>query len=64
MDRRKFLKAGAVGAVAAQTILPKGRVGGSEIVQSKMLESKSTKQAYIFDYQQTVPGLQPETHFA
>mmetsp|Transcript_10759 Transcript_10759/g.20726 ORF Transcript_10759/g.20726 Transcript_10759/m.20726 type:complete len:237 (-) Transcript_10759:177-887(-) len=53
---------GSVETVADQTILPKGELMGVE-VESKMLSAVSEKQAYVFDYQQSVPNVQPMTHF-
>lgn len=53
---------GSVDQVAAQTILPKGQLAGQE-VKAEMLSAKSAKQAYLFDYTQSVPGVQPATHF-
>jgi hypothetical protein len=52
---------GSVEQVAAQTILPKGKIMGVD-VSSEMLSAVSKKQAYFFDYKQCVPGVQPETH--
>lgn len=52
---------GAVDQVAAQTILPKGKIAGVD-VESKMLSSQSKNQAYYFDYTQAVPDVQPLTH--
>jgi hypothetical protein len=45
--------------VGQMTILPKSTLAGVEGVESKMLSSESKKNAYFFDYVQTVPG-QPE----
>lgn len=53
---------GSVETVADQTILPKGELMGVQS-ESKMLSATSEKQAYVFDYQQSVPGVQPMTHF-
>ncbi|KAL7568683.1 hypothetical protein ACA910_021680 [Epithemia clementina (nom. ined.)] len=53
---------GNVDQVAAQTILPKGKIAGFD-VEAKMLSAVSSKQAYFFDYVQNVPGVQPTTHF-
>ncbi len=52
---------GSVDQVAAQTILPKGVLAGAEN-DAKMLSATSANQAYLFDYQQTVPTGTP-THF-
>jgi hypothetical protein len=52
---------GSVDQVAAQTILPKGKIAG-ENVESEMKSAVSKKQAYFFDYTQCVPGVQPPTH--
>jgi hypothetical protein len=52
---------GSVDQVAAQTILPKGKIAGVD-VDSQMLSAVSKKQAYFFDYKQCVPGVQPSTH--
>ncbi|GAX14898.1 hypothetical protein FisN_29Lh117 [Fistulifera solaris] len=47
---------GSVDQVAAQTILPKGALAGFEDDPfAKMLSATSAKQAYFFDYRQTVP---------
>lgn len=57
---------GPVEQVAAQTIMPKGVLAGNEQdLFAKMLSAKSAKQAYIFDYQQTVPmvSMGTPTHF-
>mmetsp|Transcript_11337 Transcript_11337/g.14935 ORF Transcript_11337/g.14935 Transcript_11337/m.14935 type:complete len:219 (+) Transcript_11337:101-757(+) len=53
---------GSVEQVAAQTILPKGKLSGVD-VEAKMLSAVSAKQSYVFDYLQTVPNIQPTTHF-
>lgn len=53
---------GSVDVVAEQTILPKGQLAGVDI-QAKMLAATAEKQAYFFDYQQSVPDVQPMTHF-
>lgn len=53
---------GNVDQVAAQTILPKGKIAGFD-VEAEMLSAVSSKQAYIFDYIQAVPEIQPTTHF-
>ena len=53
---------GSVETVADQTILPKGELMGVE-TESKMLSAVSEKQSYVFDYQQSVPNVQPMTHF-
>ena len=53
---------GSVDTVAAQTILPKGQLAGVD-VEAKMLSAVSAKQSYLFDYLQTVPNVQPTTHF-
>mmetsp|Transcript_17187 Transcript_17187/g.47078 ORF Transcript_17187/g.47078 Transcript_17187/m.47078 type:complete len:223 (+) Transcript_17187:134-802(+) len=53
---------GSVDQVAVQTILPKGQLAGVE-VDSKMLSAVSAKQSYLFDYLQSVPNVQPMTHF-
>ena len=52
---------GSVDQVAAQTILPKGSLAGQDGVSARMLQAKSERQAYFFDYQQQVPGV-PLTH--
>jgi hypothetical protein len=52
---------GSVDQVAAQTILPKGKIAGED-VESAMLSAVSKKSAYFFDYTQEVPGVQPPTH--
>lgn len=52
---------GSVDQVAAQTILPKGKIAGED-VESAMLSAVSKKNAYFFDYTQEVPGVQPPTH--
>lgn len=54
---------GSVDVVAAQTILPKGEIGGNEGVTAKMLNAESKKNAYIFDYMQAIENVQPPTHF-
>lgn len=55
---------GSVDQVAAQTILPKGKImDPNSDVSATMLSAVSQKQAYIFDYKQKVESLQPETHF-
>jgi PsbP len=55
---------GSVDQVAAQTIMPKGKLmDENSEVAAKMLKAESKKQAYIFDYTQSVGDLQPETHF-
>jgi hypothetical protein len=47
---------GSVDQVAAQTILPKGALAGVEDDPfAKMLSATSARQAYFFDYRQTVP---------
>ncbi len=53
---------GTVDEVAQATILPKGELANVANVASKMISASSQKQAYFFDYVQTVPP-QPETHF-
>ena len=53
---------GSVETVADQTILPKGELMGVQS-ESKMFSAVSEKQAYVFDYQQSVPDVQPMTHF-
>ena len=53
---------GNVDQVASQTILPKGKIAGFD-VEAEMLSAVSAKQAYFFDYVQTVPNVQPTTHF-
>jgi hypothetical protein len=53
---------GSVDEVAQSTILPKGELAGVEGVKAQMLSAVAKKQAYFFDYVQTVPS-QPETHF-
>lgn len=54
---------GSVEVVADQTIMPKGELAGVSDVDAKMLSAKSERQAYVFDYQQSVPNVQPMTHF-
>ena len=59
---------GTVDQVAAQTIMPKGALaGGPDDAFAKMLSATSAKQAYMFDYRQTVPSVMTEagtpTHF-
>ena len=54
---------GSVDVVAAQTILPKGAIGGNDGVTAKMLSAESKKSAYIFDYTQAIENVQPATHF-
>lgn len=47
---------GSVDQVAAQTIMPKGALaGGEDDAFAKVLSAVSARQAYVFDYQQTVP---------
>jgi len=53
---------GSVDEVGQSTILPKSEVAGINGVESNMISAVSNKQAYFFDYVQTVPP-QPETHF-
>jgi hypothetical protein len=55
---------GSVDQVAAQTILPKGKLmeENSEVT-AKMLSAVSKNQAYVFDYLQEVPPMQPLTHY-
>lgn len=53
---------GTVDEVAQATILPKGEIANVVNVESNMISASSQKQAYFFDYVQTVPP-QPETHF-
>jgi hypothetical protein len=53
---------GSVEVVGDQTILPKGQLAGVDI-DAKMLSAVSERQAYFFDYQQSVPNVQPMTHF-
>jgi len=53
---------GSVDEVGQSTILPKSEVAGIDGVKSNMISAVSNKQAYFFDYVQTVPP-QPETHF-
>ena len=54
---------GAVDQVAAQTILPKGALTNNPGVEAEMISSESKKQAYIFDYYQSIANVQPPTHF-
>jgi hypothetical protein len=55
---------GSVDVVGSQTILPKGELAGNDqMVDAKMLSAVSERQAYFFDYQQSVPNVQPLTHF-
>jgi PsbP len=56
---------GSVDQVAAQTILPKGRLADVDTeVTAQMISATSTKQSYIFDYLQQVPqAQQPWTHY-
>lgn len=54
---------GSVDVVAAQTILPKGAIGGNEGVTANMLSAESKKSAYMFDYTQAIENVQPPTHF-
>jgi hypothetical protein len=56
---------GSVEAVAEQTILPKGELAGTDSngITSRLISAKSEKQAYYFDYTQTVPGVTEETHY-
>jgi PsbP len=59
---------GSVDQVAAQTILPKGEIFAegreeSNVANAEMLSAVSQKQAYVFDYTQSVPGIQPTTHY-
>lgn len=53
---------GSVDQVAAQSILPKGKFSGED-TESVMLSATSAKQAYFFDYTQSVPDVLPKTHF-
>ena len=53
---------GSVDEVAQATILPKGELANVKGVESEMLSATTAKQAYMFDYTQTVPN-QPQTHF-
>ena len=55
---------GSVDQVAAQTIMPKGKLmDESSDTVANMLKTESKKQAYFFDYTQKVGVVQPETHF-
>lgn len=54
---------GAVDQVAAQTILPKSAMANVPGVQAEMILAESKKQAYIFDYFQSIENVQPPTHF-
>jgi hypothetical protein len=55
---------GSVDQVASQVILPKGRVmDEASGVESKMISAFNMKQAYFFDYVQSVAGVQPPTHY-
>jgi hypothetical protein len=54
---------GPVDQVAAQTILPKSNLGGIEGVEAEMISAESKKQAYFFDYFQSIENVQPPTHF-
>lgn len=55
---------GTVDQVAAQTILPKGKLMDEDSEnESKLISAISAKQAYIFDYVQKIGNTQPETHY-
>lgn len=55
---------GSVDQVAQQTILPKAQLMDPEsTVQAKLISAQSVKQAYVFDYIQSVGSYQPPTHF-
>ena len=63
--RDDFTSLGSFGSddqVANQSILPKGKIAG-EAVEATMISAQSAKQAYLFDYKQMVPNVQPETHY-
>lgn len=53
---------GSVDDVGQSTILPKSELAGNDGVDATMLSAVVKKQAYFFDYVQTVPS-QPKTHF-
>lgn len=53
---------GSVDDVAQATILPKAEIAAKQGIESEMLATESKKQAYFFDYVQSVPS-QPTTHF-
>ena len=53
---------GSVDQVANQSILPKGQMAGQD-VQATLIQAVAAKQAYLFDYKQMVPNVQPETHY-
>lgn len=48
--------------MAQATILPKAELAAKQGIESEMLSTESKKQAYFFDYVQSVPS-QPTTHF-
>jgi hypothetical protein len=54
---------GAVDQVAAQTILPKSALSNTPGVEAEMIAAESKKQAYLFDYYQSIANVQPPTHF-
>lgn len=53
---------GSVDQVAQATILPKAELAAREGIESEMLTAVAKKQAYFFDYVQSIPS-QPKTHF-
>eukprot|EP00534_Pseudo-nitzschia_fraudulenta_P016731 CAMPEP_0201251600 /NCGR_PEP_ID=MMETSP0852-20130820/66438_1 /ASSEMBLY_ACC=CAM_ASM_000632 /TAXON_ID=183588 /ORGANISM="Pseudo-nitzschia fraudulenta, Strain WWA7" /LENGTH=161 /DNA_ID=CAMNT_0047551203 /DNA_START=523 /DNA_END=1008 /DNA_ORIENTATION=- len=53
---------GSVDEVGQSTILPKAELAAKQGIESEMLSAVSKKQAYYFDYVQSVPS-QPKTHF-
>ncbi|VEU39461.1 unnamed protein product [Pseudo-nitzschia multistriata] len=53
---------GSVDEVGQATILPKAELAAKQGIESEMLSAVSKKQAYFFDYVQSVPS-QPKTHF-
>lgn len=55
---------GSVDQVAAQTVLPKGKIMDENSEnESKLISAVSAKQAYIFDYVQKIGSTQPQTHY-
>jgi hypothetical protein len=55
---------GSVDQVAAQTVLPKGKLMDENSEnESKLISAVSAKQAYIFDYVQKIGSTQPQTHY-
>ena len=57
-----FLLLKSVDQVAQATILPKAELAAREGIESEMLTAVAKKQAYFFDYIQSIPS-QPKTHF-